>query len=125
MAVLDSVPGLEVDILVDDEPLDEYEDPGQPETLDTVTKWTEAETGKQFELRYAFDNTPLNEGVLFQISIDNNEWHGNHLLDTRKYPGSVSKILGRAASFVDSAWYARKFCFKEATVCESRPSMDT
>jgi len=92
MAVLDSVPGLEVHILVDDERLDEFEDTDQPATSDTVTKYIEAETGKQFELRYAFDQTPTDEGVLCQVSIDNNDWHGNHLLDTRKYPGSVSKI---------------------------------
>jgi hypothetical protein len=113
MAVLDNVPGLEVHILVDDEPLDEYEDTDQPATSDTVTKYIEAEIGKQFDLRYAFDQTPAYEGVLCQVLTDNNEWHGSHLLDTRKYPGSVSKILGRAVSFVDSAWYARRFCFKE------------
>ena len=104
MAVLDSVPGLEVQILVDDEPLDEFEDTDHPATPDTVTKYIAAETGKQFELRYAFDQTPTDEGVLCQVSTDNNDWHGNHLLDTRKYPGFISKILGRAVSFVDSAW---------------------
>jgi hypothetical protein len=64
MAVLDEVPRLEVDILVNDKSLPEYDDITQPTSFDTVTKYIETGTGNQFEIRHAFKETPSSEGVI-------------------------------------------------------------
>jgi hypothetical protein len=56
MAILDAVPALEFQILVDGQPLPEYENEEEPQDEDTVTKYIEAQSGKEFASKYKFNN---------------------------------------------------------------------
>jgi hypothetical protein len=82
MAVLDALPGLNVSIHVDGEPLPEYEDETEEETPDgditeyqasgTVCKYVEAMSDKEFCIKITL-NSPYKMDcptLMFRISID-------------------------------------------------------
>jgi hypothetical protein len=55
MAMLHICPGFEVQILVNGQVLPEYEKEKEPEDDDTVTKYVEAQSGKEFAIKYKFN----------------------------------------------------------------------
>jgi hypothetical protein len=69
MAIFNNVPGLEAEVVVDGEPLHEYEDDdAEP---DTMTKYIEALSDKEFALRFIFKmDTPVDHGVQVRMDID-------------------------------------------------------
>lgn len=51
MAVIDVLPGVEVTVDVDGNPLKEYEDRDEEEPEKTITRYVEAQSGKKFSIR--------------------------------------------------------------------------
>ena len=70
MAVLDECPGLKVDIAVNNLPLQEWDDE-EESSPGTVTKYVEAQSGAEFEIRWSF-STPFSDeyGVQATILVD-------------------------------------------------------
>jgi len=84
MAILDSIPGLEVFVCVDDEPLQEYDDDGDDEGevehtqfaeyqgARTVGKFVESVSDKEFSIRINLETSYVMDcaSLLFPIHID-------------------------------------------------------
>ncbi|KAH3917425.1 hypothetical protein HBI56_118040 [Parastagonospora nodorum] len=69
MAISNETPGLRAEILVDGQPLPEYED--DEAELNTVTRYIEASSNKEFVLRWEFGHPfPERYGVEMRVSID-------------------------------------------------------
>jgi hypothetical protein len=69
MAKFDDVPGLKAEVLVDGEPLQEYDD--DDVESDMITKYIEALSDKDFVLRFTFDmDLTADHGVEVQVDID-------------------------------------------------------
>jgi hypothetical protein len=69
MAIFHDVLGLKAEVLVNGEPLTEYDDDSAE--LNTITKYIEAKSDKEFVLNYAFDmDVPSDQGVEVTIEVD-------------------------------------------------------
>jgi hypothetical protein len=69
MAIFHNVLGLKAEVLVNGEPLTEYDDDSAE--LNTITKYIEAKSDKEFVLNYAFDmDVPSDQGVEVTIEVD-------------------------------------------------------
>jgi hypothetical protein len=72
MAVLTSAPGLRVEIIVNDEPLTEY-DNKDDESADAkrVTKYVEARSGQQFAVEISFEKAfPATHDLRYKVWVD-------------------------------------------------------
>jgi hypothetical protein len=94
MAVLNEVPGLEVQIAVNGQVLQEHQD-RSAEVLDkTVERYVEAQSNAQFEIQYAFKEPfPLSRPVSMIVTVDGKDLdepitHPCELFDPK---GHVSK----------------------------------
>lgn len=75
MAVLDELPGVEVSIEVDGEPLKEYEDADREQAAETVVRYVEATSEAAFKIKFAVKNeakTFLGDRLAFRVYIDGN-----------------------------------------------------
>lgn len=72
MAVLDSLPGVEVTVVVDGEDLHEYQDADMEDNEDTVTKYIEAVDGANFAIKIKATNNTVFKGhfLNFRTSLD-------------------------------------------------------
>ncbi|KAF1921827.1 hypothetical protein BDU57DRAFT_563962 [Ampelomyces quisqualis] len=71
MAILEGVPGLKVQIVVQGQALREYEDDTAQVAENTVERYVEAQDGEQFEISYDFgESFPRNRAVSLIITID-------------------------------------------------------
>jgi len=76
MAISNETPGLRAEVLVDGRPLPEYED--DEAELNTVTRYIEALSDKDFALRWEFEPPfPEQYGVEMRVSIDGAKYRGN------------------------------------------------
>ncbi|KAK4496756.1 hypothetical protein PRZ48_012739 [Zasmidium cellare] len=73
MAILKSLPGVEVTVEVDGEPLDEYEDKTSTDDFDTVTRYIEAPNDRDFEIIIVTSaGATRGAGLEYQIIVDGN-----------------------------------------------------
>jgi hypothetical protein len=71
MAILEHCPGLKVQVIVDDQPLQEYQDDESPSDAKTVSKYVESTTGKNFAFKVTYQHPfPTKQDVEVKISID-------------------------------------------------------
>lgn len=86
MAVLDALPGIEVEILVDGEPLKEYADEGLEDDPKSVKCYIEAVTGKGFQvqLKVSKGTQITRQAMNFHTYVDGNFANGKTIL-ARKF----------------------------------------
>ena len=71
MAVLSECLGLKVEVIVNKQPLTEYDNDDEEESPNTVTKYTEAQSGLEYVLKWTFSEPfQKKHGVLVGIWID-------------------------------------------------------
>ncbi|CAO2658837.1 Nn.00g065600.m01.CDS01 [Neocucurbitaria sp. VM-36] len=117
MAVLDDVPGLNVEILVGGRPLHEYED-DEEASPKAVTKYVEAQSGAEFYLRSTFSAPfPTQYGVQMKVSVD-----GSSVRASYAKPEMLYKQHGytqRGISYQENGqWFHRNYCFTPLSIVE-------
>jgi hypothetical protein len=120
MAILDAVPGLEFQILVDGQPLPEYENEEEPQDDDTVTKYIEAQSGKKFAIKYKFNNSfHRKHHVRVNVYVDGgldyvcrNMWGKDNCKVEWINLGPISKVGTR--------YFQQKFLFRELVVSKCK-----
>lgn len=72
MAILDSLPGVEITVVVDGEDLHEYQDTHKNDGEDTVTSYIEATSGANFAIRIKISKDTIYKGdrLDFGVTID-------------------------------------------------------
>jgi hypothetical protein len=123
MAMLDAVPGVKVQVFVNGEPLQEYDcdgDSGEENNDEVVTKFIVAESGKNFEVRYSWDEVfrssfSKGQGIAMRVDIDGKRVFGcvhvpQHLDDF------TERICSGSEYCVDGQDYEQKFRFSELSV---------
>ncbi|KAL5425427.1 hypothetical protein PMIN04_002607 [Paraphaeosphaeria minitans] len=71
MAVIQGLPGVQVEVVVDGNPLKEYDDPDSPGAPDAATTYIEAKSGKNFEINAILDkHLPTGHDVSARVSVD-------------------------------------------------------
>jgi hypothetical protein len=79
MAVLDELPGLEVQIIVNRTPVKEYDDDEEEVVDKTVTRYIEAESEAEFEVRLKFQsmfNISAKHSVAAEVLLDGKYGNG-------------------------------------------------
>jgi len=118
MAVLDGVPGLEVTVLVNGAPLDEYVDSDEETSPAEVIKYVEAVSGAVFHVKYDIGSAftvKAEHGVQVELSLDG-KWVTGHALERHRVKGSIFNGIREK---VDSKFYLREMCFSELKIGES------
>jgi hypothetical protein len=71
MAILPAHPGLTVQVVPDNQPLQEYDDDDASQDVGSVTKYIEACAGSEFKIQYVFDKTfPRNKDISICCCVD-------------------------------------------------------
>jgi hypothetical protein len=85
MAIFPDVPGLQAEVVVDGEPLAEYDDDDDNNAdSGTITKYIEALSNKEFALRYTLNMDALMDyGVQAKITVDDMKCHIAHPPENR------------------------------------------
>ena len=111
-------PGLEVEVVVNDVPLKEYDDEEAPPH--TVTKYVESTSGANFKVRYRFTKPFLTtHGVSLDLSLDGIYMAGSICCNLELLNDEWDFQEG-AEFLVNGAWYMRKFFFSELTIGRKR-----
>jgi hypothetical protein len=118
MAILPSVPGLEIQVVVNDDALHEYEDHTARVSKGTVERYVEAQSNVHFEVRYAFRPPfPADRAVSMIVTIDGEDMDEPlirpfELFDTEGHVscGPVGEMNGQ--------WVVRKYRFSPIHISE-------
>jgi len=71
MAILASLPGVRVEIIVDSAPLVEYDDEETPEQPKLVSRYVEAQAGATFAVKVSVDESrPTSQDLIVFLSVD-------------------------------------------------------
>ena len=116
MAILDTQPGMNVEITVSDTALTEYTDTAEEDSPNTVTKYIEVTSGANFGIRANFTKL-LENDVLVEVHIDGEWVRGFFVRKTNvvSYPRGTHKEYTRAVhgvrSRVNGEYFEQKVCF--------------
>ncbi|KAI4636714.1 hypothetical protein J4E93_011012 [Alternaria ventricosa] len=117
MAITKAHPNLKVEVHVKGAPLQEYVDDDDQTLDDEVTKYIEASSGDNFEIKYCFfSGFSAHHSILLRLSID-----GEYAAGGVFNPGSsirwnhVHTFKG-SREFEDGEYYLRKFCFSQLEI---------
>jgi protein involved in ribonucleotide reduction len=118
MAVLAEVPGLEVEILVNGQPLREYEDYSAEVPAQTIERYVEAQSDAQFEIHYTFKAPfPADRPISMIATID-----GNDVDEPLVRPVELFQENGHISrgviSNIGSRWVVQKYCFSAIQISE-------
>jgi hypothetical protein len=121
MAVLDYVPGVKVEIIVNGRPLQEYADQDHGETSPTtMTRFVEAQSGQEFAIRYTITRPFPKYPVRFDILLDG-QWVPGAYVDKKDASGtSLTHLIEGFRSFDGDKAFLHKFFFSELTIGEPR-----
>lgn len=115
MAVLPSCPEINVEVVVNGEALKEYEDDEESTTRTKVTKYVEAASETNFEIRYAIaPRHSSRHGVRVRIGID-----GRHMCGTihrRKNFHGTHSLNGASSRLASGKHGMSKFRFTELDI---------
>lgn len=112
MAIVEDLPGVEVEILVDGKPLNEYLDDDAEDYSDTHTCYVEAMTGKIFQIRLKVEKGVkiTRQLIAFDIIVDGKLAHWPFMYASTIKSRAVEEIsLGRYAS----SSKLQRYCFAE------------
>ena len=115
MAVIDEVPGLKVEIVVNRDPVLEYKSNDEEAKSTRVTNYIEATSGAEFRLDYTFSNFTAKHGVCAFIKLDGKSAEGRFWSksDLEGCLNGKSLPVNGARSFENGQYIERNFCFSE------------
>lgn len=116
IAITDTSPPVEVEILVNDVALQEYNDDDDDSvSAHTVVKYIEAVSGAEFAVRYRLDPKPSHD-VSVDISLDG-KWAVSRIIQLSHYPlAYIQKTITGVKSNKDGSWVLSKFSFSDLTI---------
>ncbi|KAF2491026.1 hypothetical protein BU16DRAFT_141592 [Lophium mytilinum] len=123
MAILNDLPGLKVEIVVNGQTLKEYDDDDEDpeEKPRTVTKYIEATSGASFEVRFTF--TRLFSLSMYSFAMDiylDGKFMDNMCIqknDLFKGPIELTGVRSKKGE----QWYLEKFCFSKLAIDDGDP----
>ncbi|KAH4483953.1 hypothetical protein HBH89_231550 [Parastagonospora nodorum] len=119
MAVHPEYPGLTVQVVMNGEPLPEYEDEDATDDPKVVTKYIEAQAGTEFEIVQVFpDGFAGSDDVRTRCYIDNQEVHSPISTSISRQSRPRKKIAYVNEKKKDG-WYSRSFQFQMLCVMEA------
>jgi hypothetical protein len=115
MAISESHSTLKVEILCDGVPLQEHVNDDEEDSRTTVTRYIEAESGKNFEIHITLTRPFPTHMVIYHIYLDG-KWRSGRFPKDFGYNHQVEDHISGVRYPVDRRWFERKFCFSELDV---------
>jgi hypothetical protein len=95
MAVLQDVPGVQVQVVVDGKALKEYDDSESNQTSKATSKYVEAVSGRNFEIHTTLEkHMETDHDVSIRVLVDGSRISGKHIARKKMSPSYLSKIRG-------------------------------
>jgi hypothetical protein len=110
MAIHSDYPGLNVQIIVNGQPLPEYVDNDEPSSPKGSTQYVEAKSGSEFMVNASFSPPFPAADVSFKIKLDGNTVKTS-LRDKSTLLTANGHSFGGALSKSGDNWFEAKFCF--------------
>ncbi|KAI4914146.1 hypothetical protein J4E85_010658 [Alternaria conjuncta] len=117
MAIAKALPKLKVEVFVKNAPLEEHVDDDDQTSDNEVTKFIEASSGDNFEVKYCFSpGFSIRHSILVELDID-----GEYAAGSVFNPGSSVRwdnayTFKGSRGFEDGEYYLRKFCFSQLEI---------
>ncbi|KAF1850026.1 uncharacterized protein K460DRAFT_326500 [Cucurbitaria berberidis CBS 394.84] len=122
MAILSTCPGLKVEIIVDGEPLPEFDDQEADQESHTKTTYIEAKTGADFVVRYTVSALFSTDDISAQICIDGDE--GNHNAhESHELNNTLVHTVEGRLSKAGRRVFIQKFQFAELTIVDGNTQL--
>ncbi|OAG07222.1 uncharacterized protein CC84DRAFT_1258387 [Paraphaeosphaeria sporulosa] len=122
MAVIESAPGVQVQVVVDGNPLEEYDDPDSSRAPDAVTVYIEPISGKNFEIRTILDkHLPTGHDVSVLVSVDSVHVTGKHIPRHKIESSRISTVKG-IIDIIGGAAIQSSFRFSDVQTFEGAAS---
>ncbi|KAF2004868.1 hypothetical protein P154DRAFT_518926 [Amniculicola lignicola CBS 123094] len=120
MAIIPDQPSLQVEVLVNGTPLQEYDDDEVEASPTSVTKYIEAKSGAEFAIRWTFTPPFPKNTVMLDIFLDG-KWMRGVFANQKNFHGIApySYMITGAVHEVGKGWFERKFCFSKLTVTDA------
>jgi hypothetical protein len=121
MAVIENIPGVEVHVTTNDQPLVEYTDPDVAQLPNTTSCFVEAISDQNFEIQCMLrhDTKFESDGIKFHVYIDG-AWVESLVVPSDYCIAKDYKLLFRGARVKDSAY--SPFYFSDLKFCMSKMS---
>ncbi|KAF2278092.1 uncharacterized protein EI97DRAFT_441357 [Westerdykella ornata] len=123
MAVLDSYPGLEVEILVNGTPLQEYVDPDEEAVPDRVLKYIEATSNATFEIRCRFTSAFVWKHDLSLDVYTDGRFACGRIVYKLRNPSDYTTTFTGVRERNRGKCYVRPFFFSQLNIGESDAGM--
>ncbi|KAI4658828.1 uncharacterized protein J4E79_006587 [Alternaria viburni] len=117
MAIAKALPKLKVEVFVKNAPLEEHVDDDDQTSDNEVTKFIEASSGDNFEVKYCFSpGFSIRHAMLVELEID-----GEYADSAVFNPGSSIRwnstyVFKGSREFEDGGYFVRKFCFSQLEI---------
>ena len=117
MAIAKALPKLKVEVFVENAPLEEHVDDDDQTSDNEVTKFIEASSGDNFEVKYRFSpGFSIRHAMLVELEID-----GEYADSAVFNPGSSVRwnstyVFKGSREFEDGGYFVRKFCFSQLEI---------
>jgi hypothetical protein len=116
MAIHTDYAGLKVEIVVDGQPLPEYDDETNTAGSNVVTKYVEAESGAEFSVNFSFNETfPTSHDVGVDCSLDGRQVCSSYVRRAKLLSEHGHKILGLQVQ-EGKSWGLKRFRFSDLVV---------
>ena len=117
MAIAKAHPNLKVEVFVKGAPLEEYVDDDDRTLDDEVTKYIEASSGDNFEVKYCFSpGFSIRHSILVELNIDGEYATGSVLNPGSSVRWNNAYTFKGSRAFEDGEYYLRKFCFSQLEI---------
>jgi hypothetical protein len=116
MAIIDAIPGLKAEVVVNDTPLQEYHDPDAPIDPKKTTAYIEAQSGSTFHVSIKFlDNFPATYSVRLETRLDGNKFSSQFMRaeNLTRPEGFNSRS---AVSNIHGKWHKSRMMFSRLAV---------
>lgn len=119
MAVFPDYAGLAVEIVVNNQPLEEYNEEGDHEPKPkTITRYIEAREGEYFSVRYTIPST-LSNGVEVEVEIDGEYMPSDVVEKSELELSDVTDSINTSCARIDGKDMGQRFKFSQINACKS------
>jgi hypothetical protein len=125
MAIIDAIPGLKAEVIVNNTPLQEYPDPDTSIDPKKTTTYIEAQSGCTFHVLVKFfDNFPAAYGVRLETRLDGKKFT-SQIFRTEILKRPEGHKSNAAMSNIRGRWHQSAMLFSPLTVGKYPPSLTT
>lgn len=116
MAIIQAYPRLKVEIVIDNVPLEEFDDEDDPASRTTVTKYIESQSGAHYAIKCLLTQPWPGASVLLDFYLDGKWVRGSFMMQKDFIGNTLERLIEGANYSEKNTFYLQKFRFSELTI---------